>query len=98
MIFLLDEFICQTSRTTDKLKTPKQLAKKINGKHWEVTLFLKFMPLETPISGRIAVHIITEYGEMMTPRMIQLRIAHYESKIKRTNTWNIACLQKLRCA
>lgn len=54
----------QNDRQVKKLKD--KLATKINGKHWESMLSLKSMPFETPVSGRIAIRIITEYGEVMT--------------------------------
>ena len=54
----------QNDKQVKKLKT--KLAKKINNKHWEAMLSLTSMPFETPASGRIAVRIITEYGEVMT--------------------------------
>ena len=44
----------------------KKLASRVNDKHWKTMLSLKSIPFETPVSGRIAVRIITEYGEVMT--------------------------------
>ena len=43
-----------------------KMAGKINDKHWDAMLTLKSLPFETPKSGRIAIRIITEYGEVMT--------------------------------
>lgn len=43
-----------------------KLAKKINSEHWNAMASLKSMPFDTPKNGRIAVRIITEYGEVMT--------------------------------
>ncbi len=43
-----------------------KLAKKINGNHWDAMASLKSIPFDTPKSGRVAVRIITEYGEVMT--------------------------------
>ena len=54
----------ENDRQVKKLKS--KLATRINGKHWESMMSLKSMPFETPKSGRIAVRIITEYGEVMT--------------------------------
>ena len=54
----------QNDRQVRGLKS--KLARRVNGKHWETMLSLKSMPFEAPKSGRIAVRIITEYGEMMT--------------------------------
>ena len=54
----------ESDKQVERLK--RKLAAKINGKHWESMMSLKSMPFETPKSGRIAVRIITEYGEVMT--------------------------------
>ena len=43
-----------------------KLAKKINDDHWNAMVSLKSIPFNTPKSGRIAVRIVTEYGEVMT--------------------------------
>ncbi len=43
-----------------------KLAKKINSEHWDAMTSLKSLPFDTPKNGRIAVRIITEYGEIMT--------------------------------
>ena len=43
-----------------------KLAGKVNHTHWQSMMSLKSMPFETPKTGRIAVRIITEYGEVMT--------------------------------
>lgn len=50
----------QVRRLKDKL------ARRINDKYWKAMLSLVSAPFETPKSGRIAVRIITEYGEQMT--------------------------------
>ena len=54
----------QNDKQVKNLKN--KLAGKINDKHWDAMLALKSLPFETPKSGRIAVRIITEYGEVMT--------------------------------
>ncbi len=43
-----------------------KLATKINNEHWDAMTSLESLPFDTPKSGRIAVRIITEYGEVMT--------------------------------
>ena len=61
------ESTCPTSKNDRQVRGLKsKLARRVNGKHWETMLSLKSMPFEAPKSGRIAVRIITEYGEMMT--------------------------------
>ena len=54
----------ENDRQIKKLKT--KLAASINHTHWESMMSLKSMPFETPKTGRIAVRIITVYGEIMT--------------------------------
>ena len=54
----------QNDRQIKNLKN--KLANRVNSKHWQTMLSLKSIPFETPTSGRIAVRIITEYGEVMT--------------------------------
>ena len=47
-----------------KLKT--KLASRVNQTHWNSMTSLKSTPFETPKTGRIAVRVITEYGNVMT--------------------------------
>ena len=54
----------ENDRQVKKLKT--KLATRINQRHWKSMTSRKSTPFETPKSGRIAVRIITEYGETMT--------------------------------
>ena len=54
----------ENDRQVKNLKT--RLAKKINSKHWSAMTSLESLPFDTPKGGRIAVRIITEYGEVMT--------------------------------
>lgn len=54
----------ENDRQVKRLKT--KLAGRVNHIHWESMASLKSMPFETPKTGRIAVRIITEYGEVMT--------------------------------
>ena len=54
----------QSDRQIKNLKS--KLANRVNDKHWEAMLSIKSMPFETPKSGRIAVRIVTEHGEVMT--------------------------------
>ena len=51
-------------RQVKKFKT--KLAGRVNPVHWNSMLSLKSMPFEAPKTGRIAVRVITEYGEIMT--------------------------------
>ena len=43
-----------------------KLAKSVNPEHWERMLSLESMPFDAPESGRIAVRIVTVYGDVMT--------------------------------
>ena len=52
------------SKWVKKLKT--KLAKKVNHTHWKRMVSLTSMPFDTPKTGRIAVRIITEFGDTMT--------------------------------
>lgn len=61
MIHLPDK---ENDKQVRKLKT--KLAGRVNPVHWSSMLSLKSMPFETPKKGRIAVRVITEYGEIMT--------------------------------
>ena len=54
----------ESDRQVKNLKN--KLVKKINNKHWSSMASLESSPFDTPKSGRIAVRIITEYGETMT--------------------------------
>ena len=54
----------ENDRQVKKFKT--KLAGRVNHTHWESMVSLKSMPFEMPKTGRIAVRIITEYGEVMT--------------------------------
>lgn len=54
----------ENDKWVKRLKT--KLARRVNRTHWESMVSLKSMPFETPKTGRIAVRIITEYGEVMT--------------------------------
>ena len=54
----------ENDRQVKNLKN--ELASKINNEHWDAMSSLKSLPFNTPKSGRIAVRIITEYGETMT--------------------------------
>ena len=60
-IYLPDK---ENDRQIKNLKN--KLAKKINNKHWDAMTSLQSLPFDTPKSSRIAVRVITEYGEVMT--------------------------------
>ena len=54
----------ENDKQVKRIKT--KLARRVNRTHWESMISLKSMPFEMPKTGRIAVRIITEYGEVMT--------------------------------